>query len=286
MGGSGGGASGKVDYPTELKTEWRKLISAGGADNIQQSVFAALNAAVSGVSPYASISAYDPTSNLVALDSAASELETPLDLLSQNTGLDTYMQNFLSDTAIQDSVDAYKAILDEDLTDTVLPRFKAGMRDVCAVVTSAFVTGQTVLEGKRDRQVAQYQAQLRLARDGELGLRIVGMKLEFAKQLALMKGEMERIKIVAMKEYTEKEAEYDVNDALWDLSLYQHAANVLASIGGGTSVPLREKPNPTTSALGGAMSGAATGAMVSGGTPVGAVIGGVIGAVGGYLAAQ
>ncbi|GIV03953.1 MAG: hypothetical protein KatS3mg015_2783 [Fimbriimonadales bacterium] len=286
MGGSGGSSSGKIDYPVELKTEWRKLISANGVDNVQQSVFAALNAAVSGISPYATVSAYNPTSNLVALDLAADELEEPLDLLSQNTGLDTYMQNFLSDTAIQDSVDAYKAVLDEDLAEVVLPRFKAGMRDVCAVVTSAFVTGQLVLEGKRDRQVAQYQAQLRLARDGELGLRIIGLKLEFARQLAFMKGEMERIKIVAMKEYTEKEVEYDVNDALWDISLYQHAANVLGSIGGGTSLPSHQKPNPTASALGGAMSGAAAGAMVSGGNPVGAVIGGVIGAVGGYLAAQ
>jgi hypothetical protein len=103
--------------------------------------------------------------------------------------------------------------------------------------------------------------------------------------------EANRIKIVAMKEMTESNNSIGEQDALWDLTVFQHGANVLASIGGGTAVPTQKKTNQVASALGGALSGAVAGGMVGGamaggtagsvvpvyGTIIGAVLGAAIG---------
>lgn len=96
--------------------------------------------------------------------------------------------------------------------------------------------------------------------------------------------DLKRIEYVMNKEYVDRNLEIDVSDARWDLSLYQQAANLLASISGGTAVPLPEKPDPGQSALGGAMAGAAIGTRIKPGW--GTAIGAAVGAVAGYAAAR
>jgi hypothetical protein len=61
---------------------------------------------------------------------------------------------------ISDAVTAYGARLDDTISSDVLPRFQAGMRDINAVQSSAFVIGRAVIEGMRDRDVAMFDADL------------------------------------------------------------------------------------------------------------------------------
>jgi len=93
--------------------------------------------------------------------------------------------------------------------------------------------------------------------------------------------ESNRIKIVAKSEQATKDAEIDESDALWDIELFQHGANLMASASGGTAVTRTKSTGHSgASVLGGAMSGAAAGSMIAPGvgTIAGAVIGGVAGA--------
>ncbi len=76
----------------------------------------------------------------------------------------------------------------------------------------------------------------------------------------------------------------------WDFGVFQHGANLLAGMSGG-SMPVGNKPNKAGSTIGGALSGAATGAMIgaesgSVGGGYGAAIGAVVGAIGGYISAS
>ena len=101
--------------------------------------------------------------------------------------------------------------------------------------------------------------------------------------------EGKRIKIVAKKEEAGVNLEIDEAAATWDLEVFQHGANLLASIGGGTMIPGEKKgKSQASSAIGGALAGAAAGAMVGSvvpgiGTAVGAVVGGVLGAASSFL---
>jgi hypothetical protein len=104
--------------------------------------------------------------------------------------------------------------------------------------------------------------------------------LELYQALSQITTEANRIKIVAKVEEGEKNVEYDKQDTIWDLEMYQYGSNVLASIAGAASTTTGQKPSTGQSVLGGAMSGAALGAK---GGPWGAAVGGIIGGIAGLL---
>jgi len=112
-------------------------------------------------------------------------------------------------------------------------------------------------------------------------MQIMLQNIGWQESYVRMSLEANRIKIVAMKEQTDRDAALDEEDALWDLEVFQYGANVLAAISGGTSSPKVKEPSALQSALGGAMSGAAAGWMIGGG--YGAAIGAVIGAAASFL---
>jgi hypothetical protein len=105
-----------------------------------------------------------------------------------------------------------------------------------------------------------------------------------AKSRAHLMIEARRMALIAYKEEAEENLRIDTKDAMWSIEIFQGAANVMASIAGGT-VTTTEEPTSSRGALGGALSGAASGAMIGAqtSTPHGALIGGAIGGVGGLL---
>jgi len=229
---------------------------------------------------------------------------------------DTSDVNGITEALIDADVDAFADSLDDEITVKVLPRFQSGMLDINAVSSSAFVLGAAVIEGFRNRELAKHESALRLTaatKNADVGVENEKLHLEVDKINVLkdidiiksrlgasdqmvrmmvqriawydgfMKTSIEgsRIKIVANKEEADVNMKINEADGLWDLEVFQHGANLLAAIGGGTANPGGKGPTQTQSMIGGAMSGAAAGAMV-GGAP-GAVIGGILGAASSFL---
>jgi len=95
-----------------------------------------------------------------------------------------------------------------------------------------------------------------------------------------------RMILVAYKEEAEENLRIETKAAMWSTDIFQGAANVMASVAGGTVTTPEDSAGKTQSALGGALSGAASGAMIGAqtGNPYGAAIGGVIGGIGGLMA--
>jgi len=110
-------------------------------------------------------------------------------------------------------------------------------------------------------------------------------KTELERALAAMQIEKERISIVAKNAEAEENLRIDENDAKWDLDVFQHGANALAGIAGGTHSTSSPSYGRSTAGnvLGGALSGAASGAMIGaaipGAGPMGAMMGAGIGAL-------
>ena len=311
MGASGGGASGKVGYPAYVEVchgNW--LNHTGGVvDNITSSVTDVMNAAL-GNSPYTALVPYDPDADIATYLASISTLEALVAAFIGNLSLTVptvTLPGYVSESDITADMAAHEAQLeslkDNRLTGTVLPRFEAGMRDIGAVISSAFVIGRAIIEADADaeitREVARHGSQLRVsmkptdAQVGELNLREAAIEqknqelilsarnveLEFQKVVSHLVVEAHRIKIVAKKEEADLDAEYDVADAKWDLELFQHGANVMAAPSGGTAIP--GKKSTAASVIGGGLSGAAAGMMVGG--PVGAAVGGALGMAAGFI---
>lgn len=302
-GGGGGGGAGVVDYPDYMKDYHENILGDGVLTDDATDIMEAAQ----GASPFAAAVAYDPDTPIADMETAVAGFNAMLAAIIETTdwaALFTQAETSIgatdgiSEAVITADVDAFADELDDEILTKVLPRFQAGMRDINAVTSSAFVLGEAVIEGFRDREVAKHSSALRLSAAGKnaiIELDDKKMYLEGSSQMlrflmtkysweeSYMKTviEQRRIKLVALKEEIDTNIKIDEADALWDLQVFQYGSNVLASIGGGVVDPNLKGPSTASSVIGGALSGVAAGAMVgsSMGNPVaGAAVGGLLGA--------
>jgi hypothetical protein len=215
-----------------------------------------------------------------------------------------------STTEVDADIAAYGTFLTDQIDTEVLPRFRRGMQDINAVQSSAFVVGEAVIESARLREMVKYGTALRLQNyqqrnqivetaarsipplalnaytsDKDLAYRLATSDLEYRRALATLSVEAQRLRIIAFKEQFETNAEFDEQDAKWDLEVFQHGANIMAGIAGGVGQNMPKK-SKVASALGGALAGAAMGAMAMPAAPyLGAAIGAVVGGIAGALSA-
>jgi len=317
MGGSGGGAAGQIGYPTYIESVHADWLANCGSDGTGSgrdflsaySITDRINAAL-GNSPFAGETAYDGATRISAIETEVNVFETLVDALSETTGwaallaqaVTTLDANWTAPTPaasaeIAAAVTAFEAIQDDRVEETVLPRFQRGMQDIGGVLTSAFTIGQAIIEGMTDRDVANYQGELRtkayLLKDqlvadsllkknigytiaAEQMIKYVGMKLGANEALARVTIQSQALAMESERIESETQLEIDEADLTWDLSVFQYGANVMAAPGGGTMVPTRRGPSKTQAGIAGAASGAAVGTQVYPG------IGTAIGAVAGY----
>lgn len=301
MGGSGGGgSSGAVSHSAYLETVHGDWLNSGGVDTITDSVTGVMNSAI-GSSPWAAAAAYNPD---VAIAANAAEIvlfRALLGGLSETADWTTFYAQAdltlagLAEAAIIADANAFAAILDADIATRILPRFRRGMQDINAVLSSAFVIGEALIEGSRNRDLAKYTASIRLdtrSRTLEATEQMIQMqarRIAWAESLTRMVIESNRISIVAKKEQFDQDMTIDEEDAKWDLEVFQFGANVLAAIAGGVAGSKIKSPSKMQSAIGGGMTGAAAGAMVGaayGGQTAGiygAAIGAVLGIASSYM---
>jgi hypothetical protein len=280
-GGGGGGTSGQVGWPDYMEDMHEQALNSlwGLISTVQN--------------PYTNLVAYNPQTEVGAIGTALTDYQTAVDAFDPGANwaslVDAVTSKFdtvvYDDTAIDADVTAFGALLSADIIADTLPRFRAGMRTINAVVSSAFVVGEANIEAERVRSLAKYSSEIkvkyRLQRTdaivkvvGEL-LKLETTELDGQKELAHLRIEGNRIKIVANKEYADTGVELRKEEAKWDFEEYQYLANMMAGPSGGTIVPGDNRPSALQSALGGALSGAAAGHAIGG--PYGAAIGGVIG---------
>ena len=254
MGSSGGSGSGQVRFPPYVELIHAQWLGVGGVVVTDVSMAEIMNAAF-GASPFAAAVPYDPDADIAAYIAEVGSLSTLV------TGFVTGIGSEATITGDVANMEAHlEALKDDRLTGNLIPRFEAGMRDINAVVSSAFVIGRTIIETDADQEVtrnaASHESKLRL-HYLPTETEAVDMKLKVAQTMI----EAYRIKIVAKKEENDDGIEYDVADAKWDLEVYTYGGNLLAAPGGGVAVPLGTKKNMAASAIGGALSGAAAGAI-------------------------
>jgi hypothetical protein len=208
MGGSsgGGGGSGAVSYPAYMQ-DWHTT---------QLGLVA--TAMGSATSPYSGLSAYDPGTDLVAVDTAVGVFKTALDTindhalydtiyaqadsiidatlaptlyvpttdvaamstvvstfkssvdaLAYHTDFDTMSTAALSEANNAVSVNISSAIhdfsdaLDTEYTGKLTPAFEGGMRDINAIMSSAFVLGTSLLATEKANKISKYGTDVTVA---------------------------------------------------------------------------------------------------------------------------
>ena len=299
MGSSGGGgSSGAVSHAAYLEAIHQDWLNHTGVDIIEKSMTEVMDSAL-GSSPWTALTAYNPDADIASYEAGVTAFAGILAGLSDTVNWAAFYAQAvatvdgIADADINADIAALQAQLDDNITTRTLPRFRRGMQDINAVVSSAFVIGEAIIEAFQARDVNKYGASLRLSvYDSKSSKRLqavdqmmnlMGRRIGWEESYTKMLVESKRIKIVAKKEQVEENASIDEKDAKWDLEVFQYGGNLMAAIGGGTAIPNMAGKNKTASALGGAMSGAAAGAMMSGGNPYAIAAGAVIGLAAGLM---
>ena len=295
MGGSGGGggSSGSVDYPGYMKDRHAVLY-----DEMRQRADKAI-----AENPYVGMYGWDPSCMIEHMqatvdyyDHIIQEFE-PLDVWKQLMGVvPEVVFDLLDMQPLQDYIDQQKIRLRHGIEDDVLPKYRRGMQNIGAVMTSAFKIGEALLwtreleeeaslekEFKGKLALAAYEYSFKSA--GDI-ISLTLQKIAYHKEVVHYNMESLRLGYVAMKEYTDSNNIYDVERAKWSLEMSKYLMDCLGSIASsaGTSYTTSAGgASRTASAIGGALSGAGAGLMATGGNPIGAAVGGAVGLVAGLF---
>lgn len=339
MGMSSNGNAGKVGFPSYMETFHTAMLGTPSGFTNLNSLMVAMQ---SGNSPYEGESAYNPDAALLVSQNRYTTYDTALTSFVPNTDWQTAIgvskaklddgttyakidlvtndmaanaianaiaaaTAALSSTAISDQVDAYETRVVPRFLRSV-NRFTAGLADIGAVNSSAFIVGMALLESEVNADVNKFDADisaqafneiaaggikatfqaaatqrqqrnLYLAEATNLLMQALQQKIQLQAEATRLQSELNRVKIVAKQEQTDKDLEIAILDSGWDLDILLKGMGVVGGLTGASYIP--DKPSKAQSAIGGAISGAAAGGMVAG-LP-GAIVGGIGGLLGGIL---
>lgn len=207
MGSGGGGSSGAVSHSAYLEDVHSDWLNASGTDTIEKSITEVMDSAL-GSSPFAAMTAYDPDTYITAFQNVVAAYAAALAGLpsAETTWATLHAQAVLTigaiptlaiadiaDTAdvpgitpaqIAADVAAFANDLDNDILTRVLPRFRRGMQDINAVVSSAFPIGEAILWAFRDNDLAKHDSAIRLdaaGKNAELGINNQRLHLDVRK---------------------------------------------------------------------------------------------------------
>lgn len=296
---SGGATSGKTDYPKYMK-ELHKQYMAGEGDSPYNTPSVNVGAEIDtlyGHSPYMQAAPYDPSTLIAANQTEFGLFETAL------TNMDAQLdwEDFF-DTV----VDRATRVLgddDDDIEDVVAEFRRQGMGDLAeaegaltaqladigAVHTSATAVGISLLNDSFNKGVGKFRAELLSNRKLQRTQFILSsidticrmhmFKVQTRAQSAQLQSEINRLAIVAYGEQYSRDLDLEVKDSLWNISLFQYGANMLAAISG-AALTYKSGPGQDDHSQGPSMLGGGIGAILGGaaGYIAGGSGGGLIGA--------
>ena len=291
------GVAGTVDFPTHMKDYHQDMMDNTGSIALTPTMFGLMNTAgvLTSGNPYYQKTAFDPDSNITDFMDEVDDFQALIDDFDPATAWEDFVATVVAkldgsvfDIAYVDAdINAYSDLLDEQLNNSVLPKFEAGMRDVGAAMSSAFAVGRALILGMKQRDVVKYGTDLRnkfhiqrndsvVRTTNELSKAYL-QKFDIWRSMVHYTIEANRIAIVAQKEENDSTTALAVGLSRWPFEVFMYGANLLAAIGGGTYIPnnIADAPSSGQTALGGALAGAAIGASVGGST--GAILGGLLG---------
>lgn len=187
-------------------------------------------------------------------------------------------------------VDAERDLMDDDIEQTIIPRYQVGMRDINSVVSSSFVVGKSIIEAARTKQLAKFSAELRYRLIPVAEARW-GHHLDWNKAVVMTYAELMKFYFSGKMDMEQHNQNVVEKNALWPFTVLEYERAALGALQGATnSKQSGGGGGKATGAISGALSGAAMGGMIgpmvtgaATGGPPGAMIGGVLGLAAGLI---
>lgn len=292
---------GDIDFLDSLSTELgnitsvaNSIISSLGTANIRNGakaiatglpttdIITAINNLINGAPISSAVSAFENSKSTRFLRSVSRFAGGMADINAVMSS-SFIMGLALMESEFQNEIDAYEAQLRlqlySSLTDAYVKIYGSAAQEMLSTY------GQTAMR----IALGYVQAQINrtMAKDGFLSqqtnliAQLQGAKMNLMSDITKMRAEIEKLKVIMLKERDDRNIDLDVRDALWDLEVTAFANNTLGAIAGASTIRTPGSLSTASSALSGALSGAAMGAAIGGGNPIvigaGALAGGLAG---------
>lgn len=222
--------------------------TAGVADptsNLPQGILDYLDDALGGGNPFSAAFSYDPSADMMVIQDSVQVFQSLVDLLDPETDLPSHISlattaadDVISTTAIDADVDAFETMSAPAFARS-LNRLTAGMAEINAVNSSAFIIGMAQMENARQNELASYRAKLGTQNQHDRTVLVA----QFAADIANMQGrqldaqraatDLQRAvstnNIIAMKEFLAEELDLDYKDQTYEMELFSFANSALAA---------------------------------------------------------
>ena len=232
----------------EIDTTMTEIINNAHADN-----------------PFSTMAIPDQDSAFDRMDEVVEDFAGKIDVLLSSAEIDKATE--LSTSAATRALEKFG-----------LPRFDAGMRNINAVNSSAFVVGRAVIiseAAEKAGAVASGMYQTLFSTQWDAALKELHYRLEVI-----------RMRTATAMEIAEKTNALMEHEARWPLEVFSYGGNLMASVSGGTVPMVSQQSSSGLSMLGGALQGASLGMQIGGSFSndsggnyggIGAIIGGIAG---------
>lgn len=259
----GGGGSGKISFPSYMET-WHST----WLDNVA----GYMTTAITGNSPYVTALAYDPDTDLAAMDTAITAFNTVVDALDPTVDYVTISDvvknqvdaSMVDTTHIDNQIAAYASVLDAGY-DNVVAELQSVSRDNGVVMTSSFAIAQGDLYARRERNLTEFGRKLYVEAERQRNVAIaqgIGsifqatiQRAQFESDVARLVADTKRMRVIAKGEETRENYEYSELNAKWDLEMTTYGTGMLGAIGGANTSADSGKMSKSTSKLSGGYKG-------------------------------
>ena len=174
---------------------------------------------------------------------------------------------------IANAISAHSAILRDEIDQKLLPQFLAGMRDINAIQSSAFIIGKSLIYDGHTKAVNEFAGNLRIAAL-DLSYKIWFKHLDWSSGVIGTYHELFKSYFVTKFDNDARDLDYKAKHERWNTDRYEFFRAFLGALNGAAATAQKPEPSQLMKSVGGALSGAAAGAPAG---PYGAAAGAVLG---------
>lgn len=286
-GGSGGGSY-EIRYAPFLETELNAIISHTGADTPDKSLWDLYNALL-GKSPYDDYEQLDIDEGFFGMTIENDEVTYEIknfpslwDMFGKfMAGLDLHdlwsdvYQDVVNGPEIENAVVAQSDLMQDEIDARVYPAFVAGMRDINAVQSTAFIIGKAVIQDAHVKAINKFSSDMRVA-GLNASVAMWSKHLDWDQAVIGTYSELFKIYYATKMDMDRANVEYVAKDLMWDYNLLDEIRGIIGALNGAAASPIKNEPSQMSKAIGGGLAGAAAGYQMTG-SPFGALTGGVLG---------
>lgn len=188
-------------------------------------------------------------------------------------------ENVVHGPEIQAAIAAHSAMIQDEIDSTILPKFLAGMRDINAVQSSAFVTGKAIIADGHTKALHKFASEIEL-RAVDASAKLWVQHLEWNKDVVKVYAELAKFFYDERERVDRTYFEFAVKDKLWNLNLLDYARAVIGALNGAAAAKSEKEPSMLQKIMGGALGGMSAGGAFGG---VGSLLGGALGIAGAFF---